>query len=109
MDSYQGKTFEARVTKINPMMNERTKSFTVEATFVKQPPVLFPNFSFEANIVLRSRENALLIPRSLLLPGNKVMLSNGEKRKVTVGLKDYQKVEITSGLKATDELMLPEE
>lgn len=109
MDSYQGKTFEARVTKINPMMNERTKSFTVEATFVKQPPVLFPNFSFEANIVLRSRKNALLIPRALLLPGNMVMLSNGEKRKVTTGLKDYRQVEITSGLKATDELIQPEE
>ncbi|MDH4471399.1 MAG: efflux RND transporter periplasmic adaptor subunit [Fluviicola sp.] len=109
MDSYQGKTFEARVTRINPMMNERTKSFTVEAVFVKQPPVLFPNFSFEANIVLRSKKNALLIPRSLLLPGNMVLLTNGEKRKVTIGLKDYQKVEITSGLKATDELTLPEE
>ncbi|MES2556794.1 MAG: efflux RND transporter periplasmic adaptor subunit [Bacteroidota bacterium] len=109
MDSYQGETFEARVTKINPMMNERTKSFTVEAMFVKQPPVLFPNFSFEANIVLRSKKNALLIPRSLLLPDNTVLLANGEKRKVTIGLKDYQQVEITSGLKATDELMQPEE
>lgn len=109
MDSYQGETFAARVTKINPMMNERTKSFTVEATFVKQPPVLFPNFSFEANIVLRSKKNALLIPRSLLLPDNTVLLTNGEKRKVTVGLKDYRQVEITSGLKATDELMQPEE
>ncbi len=109
MDSYRGKTFEARVTKINAMMNERTKSFTVEATFIKQPPVLFPNFSFEANIVLRSKKNALLIPRSLLLPGNRVLLSNGEKRKVTIGLKDYRQVEITSGLKATDELIRPEE
>ena len=109
MDSYQGKTFEARVTRINPMMNERTKSFTVEAVFVQQPPVLYPNFSFEANIVLRSKKSALLIPRSLLLPDNTVMLANGEKRKVTIGLKDYRQVEITSGLKVTDELIQPEE
>lgn len=109
MDSYKGRSFEAVVSKINPMMNERTKSFTVEARFVKRPEILYPNFSFEANIVIRSKKNALLIPRKLLRYDNTVELSSGKRVKVKTGLKDYQKVEILSGLKSTDLLMAPEE
>jgi HlyD family secretion protein len=109
MDSYKDRSFEAVVSKINPMMNERTKSFTVEARFIKQPKILYPNFSFEANIVLRTKKNALLIPRKLLRYDNTVELSNGTRVKVKTGLKDYQQVEILSGIKPTDLLMTPEE
>lgn len=109
MDSYKDQVFEASVTRISPMMNERTKTFTVEARFVKQPPVLYPNISFEASIVLRTKEKAMLIPRSFLQDNNTVVLSDGRKVKVTTGLKDYRKVEILSGLKPEDELITPEE
>jgi len=33
MDSYKGQVFEGTVTKINPIMNDRSRSFTVEAHF----------------------------------------------------------------------------
>jgi multidrug efflux pump subunit AcrA (membrane-fusion protein) len=79
LDSYKGKVFEATVTKINPLMNERSKTFMVEATFVKQPNVLYPNITFEANIVLRSKDKALLIPRSYMIDDNMVMKANGDK------------------------------
>jgi RND family efflux transporter MFP subunit len=107
MDSYKDNIFEAIVDKIIPMMNERTKSFTVEAVFVKQPPALYPNLTCEANIVIQQKDKALLIPRNYLLPGDFVLIQGNEKRKVTTGLKDYQKVEITSGLTVTDVLLKP--
>jgi multidrug efflux pump subunit AcrA (membrane-fusion protein) len=107
MDSYKDNIFEAIVDKIIPMMNERTKSFTVEAVFVKQPPALYPNLTCEANIVIQQKDKALLIPRNYLLPGDFVLIQGDEKRKVTTGLKDYQKVEITSGLTVTDVLLKP--
>ena len=107
MDSYKDTIFEAIVDKIIPMMNERTKSFTVEAVFVKQPPALYPNLTCEANIVIQQIDKALLIPRNYLLPGDSVLIQGNEKRKVTTGLKDYQKVEITSGLSVTDILLKP--
>jgi multidrug efflux pump subunit AcrA (membrane-fusion protein) len=107
MDSYKDTIFEAIVDKIIPMMNERTKSFTVEAVFVKQPPALYPNLTCEANIVIQQKDKALLIPRNYLLPGDYVLIQGNEKRKVTTGLKDYQKVEITSGLTVTDVLLKP--
>lgn len=108
MDSYKGHTFEAKVSKINPLMNERTKAFTIEAVFVTRPRVLYPNISFEATIVLRTKQKALLIPRAYLNADNTVTLKSGEKVKVKTGLKDYQKIEILSGLKKEDEILMPE-
>ncbi|WP_341900603.1 efflux RND transporter periplasmic adaptor subunit [Fluviicola taffensis] len=109
MDSYKGQVFEAKVTKINPLMNERSKTFIVEATFTKAPQRVFPNTSFEANIVLESKKKVLTIPRTYLLKGDSVLLENGKKVKVTVGLRDFELVEILSGIKPEDEIMLETE
>jgi multidrug efflux pump subunit AcrA (membrane-fusion protein) len=107
MDSYKGKVFEARVTKIYPIMNERNKTFIVEAEFINQPEVLYPNISFEANIVLATKTKAILIPRNYILNDSIVIKSNGDKVLVKTGLKDYQKIEILSGITAADELIDP--
>ena len=107
LDSYAGKVFEAIVTKINPLMNERSRTFLVEAVFIKPPSQLYPNISFEANIILASKDKALLIPRNYILNDSIVFKSNGEKVLVKTGLKDYQKIEIISGITAQDELIPP--
>ena len=109
LDSYKGKVFEATVTKINPIMNERSKTFVVEAEFIKQPEILYPNITFEASIVMNTKNNALLIPRNFILNDSIVMKSNGDKVIVKTGLKDYQKIEILSGISAEDELIKPSE
>jgi HlyD family secretion protein len=58
MDSYKGSVFEAVVTKINPIMNERSKTILVEAEFKHPPPILYPNISFEANIIVQTKKMA---------------------------------------------------
>ncbi len=108
LDSYKGEVFEAKVSKINPIMNERTKTFLVEAMFVRQPPRLYPNLTAEANIVVHSKPNALTIPRQYLINDSFVLNSKGEKIAVKTGLKDYKKVEILSGISSTDQIHLPE-
>jgi RND family efflux transporter MFP subunit len=107
MDSYKGQVFEATVTKIDPIMNDRSKSFTVEAEFIKQPATLYPNLTCEANIVIQQKEKAITIPRSYLLAGDSVWVEKNKKRKVIVGLKDYQKVEIISGITINDFIYKP--
>ena len=107
MDSYKGVVFEALVDKIEPLMNEQSRSFTVKAVFVTQPSLLYPNLSAEANIVIQTKEKALTIPRSYLIGDSLVIVNKNEKRKVSVGLMDYQKVEIRSGLTATDLIYKP--
>lgn len=107
MDSYKGKVFEATVTKINPIMNERSKTFLVEATFKKAPEILYPNVNFEANILVQTKENALLIPRIYMLNDSLVINAKGDTVHVKTGLKDYKKIEILSGISANDELIKP--
>lgn len=108
MDSYKGQVFEAVVDKINPIMNEKSRTFEIEASFTKQPNALYPNLTLEANIVLNSKENALTIPRKYLIDDEFVMISSKEKKKVKIGLKDYQKAEILEGLTKEDKIYLPE-
>jgi len=107
LDSYKGKVFEAEIVKINPLMNLRTKTFKVEGRFVSAPEVLYPNISFEANILLQSKDKAMLIPRNFLLNDSNVVNKKGELIKVVTGLKDFQKIEILSGISANDELQKP--
>jgi HlyD family secretion protein len=107
MDSYRGKVFEGVVSKIYPMMNERSKTFTLEAVFSKGPEKIYPNLTTEANIIITAKEKALLIPRNCLLEGDYVIMENGEKRKVETGLMDYQKSEILKGLTASDAIIKP--
>lgn len=109
LDSYKGRVFKAVVTKVYPIMNERSKTFKVEAEFVEPPGKLYPNISFEANIILRSTTKALLIPRNYLLNDSIVIKSNGDSVVVKTGLKDYQQVEIVSGITAEDELIKPQQ
>ncbi len=107
MDSYKNKVFEATISRIIPFLNDRTRSFTVEAQFNKLPPSLYPNLTVEANIILQTKENTLTIPAGYLLNDSLVMMPSGEKKKVVTGLKDYQKVEIISGLTKEDEIIKP--
>lgn len=107
LDSYKGQVFEAAVSKIDPIMNERSRTFTVEADFKQKPPILYPNLSTEANIVIQSKENALTIPRAYLLGDSVVILANKSQRKVSLGLKDYLKAEVLNGLSVQETIMMP--
>lgn len=108
LDSYRGQVFEARLEKINPLFDERSRAFTVEAEWVNPPPRLYPNLTAEANIMLAVRDSALTIPRAYLLPGDSVWLESGQKRKVRVGLRDFRKVEILEGLNRSERILQPE-
>lgn len=107
MDSYKNQVFDAEVTKVFPLMNTRTKTFKVEARFIKNPEQLFPNTTIEANIIIQTKNNTLLIPRRFLKNDSTVLDIDGNEIKVKTGLKDYEKVEIIQGISKETELLLP--
>jgi HlyD family secretion protein len=109
LGSFKGSVFDATITEIEPLMDEQSKSFTTKADFVTEPPVLYPGLSVEANIMIQVKKNAITIPRSYLLNDSLVLTENGEMRKVITGLKDYQKVEILSGLTQEDVIYKPDQ
>jgi HlyD family secretion protein len=107
LNSYKDSVFNAVVTKINPIMNVQSRTFTIEAVFVRPPSALYPNISFEANVVIRTKKDALLIPRNYLLNDSTVVNKAGKRLIVKTGLKDYQMVEILSGIGMNEELIPP--
>ena len=107
MDSYKGKVFEATVDKIYPIMDERSRTFKIEAHFANPPQKLYPNLTAEANIVIQTRKDVLTIPKSYLINGEYVLVNKDEKRKVTIGLSDYRNAEILSGLTAEETIYKP--
>lgn len=109
LNSYKDSVFNAVVSKIHPIMNLQSKTFTIEAEFVQPPAILYPNISFEANVVINTKKDALLIPRSYLLNDSIVVNKAGKRVIIKAGLKDYQMVEILSGIAVNEELILPEQ
>ena len=108
LDSYRNQVFEAVVDKIYPIMDERSRTFKIEAHFVTIPPKLYPNLTAEANIIIQTKKNAITIPKNYLLPGDSVLIDSDKKQKVTVGLNDYQKVEVLQGLRRGTTIYQPE-
>lgn len=107
MDSYRGQVFQAVVSRIYPIMDEKTKSFTVEGVFKNPPPRLYPNLSLEANIVIQSKGGALTIPRAYLLKDSSVVTLAGDTVLLKLGLMDYEKVEVLEGLDEKTEIIKP--
>ena len=108
LDSYKGKLFEAVVDAIYPIVDEHTRTFKVEAHFVKAPRLLYPNLPVEASIIIRRKPDALLIPREYLVGDRYVLTGKGRKRKVTTGISDYRQVEVTSGLRPGETIYKPQ-
>ncbi|MEX2511943.1 MAG: HlyD family efflux transporter periplasmic adaptor subunit [Cyclobacteriaceae bacterium] len=98
LDSYQDLVFDATVTKINPMMDDRSKTFLVEAAFVNPPDKLFPNLTLEANIIINEKKNALLVPSAYIFRDQYVIKEEGDTVEVKLGIKNYLKTEILSGI-----------
>ena len=109
LDSYKNQVFDAKVDKIYPIMNEQSRTFKIEAHFINPPKKLYPNLSAEANIIIQTKKNAITIPKNYLLKGDSIQISKEQKRKVKIGLSDYQKVEILEGLNANEIIYKPKE
>lgn len=99
--------FNATITRIIPLMDERSRTFTVEARFIEKPPTLYPNLTVEANIQLRQKENAITVPASYIVDGAYVLTSEEERTPVELGLRDLERVEVLSGIDSTTVIYKP--
>lgn len=110
IDAYPGKVYEARLTRIYAKIDPRDQSLRVDAALKDTLPAHYTGMALEANIVIREKADALVIPRSLLLPGDSVLVQEADEArrvKVAVGLSTLNEVEITSGITAQTQLLKP--
>ncbi len=106
LDAYANKSFKAKVTRVIPIMDAKSQSFTVEAAFEEVPEKLFPGLTAEVNIITQVKPQALLIPIAYLSKDNQVITHDGNVT-VTPGLRNLEWVEILQGLDAKTEIQAP--
>ncbi len=97
-----GRQFEGQITAVNTSADPQTKKFRVEALIDNPDLELKPGTFGRVIIEVSTREDALAVPQKAILENSYVMVVEGNKavkREVTLGLKNTDMVEITTGLK----------
>ena len=106
LNTNNSKLYKVKLTKINPMYDDASQSFLCEVVFLEPLDFKVLGTRLEANINVAFKQNALLIPRQYLSYSNTVQVKGEEtERKVDVGIKSTEWVEVTNGLAITDILI----
>jgi HlyD family secretion protein len=108
MDAFPDKTFTAKVTKIYSRIDPIDQMLRVDAELKDSLPASLTGLALEANILIREKADALIIPSNLLLPGDSVIVLQGGKEqriKVETGIRTLSEVEILEGLTAASKLI----
>ncbi len=105
VSAFPEKRFPGKVAVVNLTADPITRKFRVEINADNPDMLLRPNIFGEVDIEVSSRENVLTIPQKALLEDRYVLLAeNGRaiKREVIKGLQNAFLIEIVSGLKEGD-------
>ena len=97
LDAYNGQIFTGKISKIYPKKDERNQTFKVEATFDDAPEVLYPGLSGEANIVISTKKEVLVIPKEYVMDENKIKTDSGIVE-IATGLQNLEHIEVLSGI-----------
>ncbi|MBX2900636.1 MAG: HlyD family efflux transporter periplasmic adaptor subunit [Cyclobacteriaceae bacterium] len=108
IDAYSQQLLRGKVSKVYPLIDTRQQSLRVDVVLDSAVQGLVSGLAAEANIVIQQKENALVIPKQLLLPGDSVWVEeNGTKQKVKVkrGIETLDEVEVVTGITAQSKLV----
>lgn len=109
-DATGDKIFKAKVLRIYPTMNEADQTFRVDAAFTEDEKQSYIHTSIEANIIIRKKQSALVIPNHALLSGDSVMVKSNDKItsiQVKTGIRTLNEVEVLEGLDEGSEVVIP--
>lgn len=113
VEAYAGRTFTGKVTRINPSVDQQTRSFEVEALIDNRDNALKPGFFVKATIPSSNVASALFVPQDALLyvyGVYKVFVIEGntlKEKEVKLGERSGDEVEITEGLREGERIALP--
>jgi multidrug efflux pump subunit AcrA (membrane-fusion protein) len=92
------KNYTAKVTEIYPAFDEQTQSFYCKVKFTDILDFKISGTQLQANVVIREKNNVLVIPKSYIGYGNKVNVKGKGLVTVETGFVSTEWVEILSGL-----------
>jgi multidrug efflux pump subunit AcrA (membrane-fusion protein) len=107
IDAYPDQPFEGVITAIIPKVTATSKSSRAKATIqVPEGISFYSGMTVEGNIIIRSRKNALVIPREYVKNGNEVKVKGEDApRHIKKGLEDLEYVEVLEGLSENETLI----
>ena len=103
---------KAVIYAVEPIINMQTRTLNIRAIADNPDNRLLPGSYAEVKISIDKNENALMVPTGALVPelgGEKVyIVKNGkaEERKVSIGIRTADDVEITSGVSEGDTVIV---
>lgn len=102
------RVFQGEVYAIEPRIDEATRTLKLRAIADNTKGLLIPGQFVKIDLILASKQNALLIPTQAVIPGQggqKVFINRGGKAKevaIETGTRTNLKIEVLSGLTAGD-------
>lgn len=108
IEAFGDKVFKAKVSRIYPAMNKRDFAFRVDAMLTDTLPKIFAGTNIEANIIIQEKKDVLCIPKTLLLPGDSVLVKTAkgkQKVKIKKGIENFEYAEVLSGIDASTEII----
>jgi HlyD family secretion protein len=114
VDSHPGKTFSGHVLRVAPyVLDEEAQNRTLEIEVAVDDPAiaesLLPGTSADAEVILDARDDVLRVPTSALMQNQRVLVLEGgelKERTIEVGLRNWQFVEVRSGLQGGEALVV---
>jgi membrane fusion protein, multidrug efflux system len=111
LDAYPGRVFHGKINNIRPVIDPATRTTQVEILIPNKSHDLKPGMFSKVDLVLKQEKNALIIPFDAVLglDDQYVYVVSGNKataKHITTGIQQDDNVEVTSGLTASDEVIV---
>jgi len=112
LDAFRGKEYQGKISRVYPELDRRTRTRTVEVELT-EPVALVPGMFARARLPLQTVKDAVVVSADAVIvtpKGERVayVIEDGKavQRKVTTGIEEGGKVQIVSGLKPGETLVV---
>lgn len=106
-------TITGRVSELSPIISTETRTFAGKLQIDNPDLKLRPGMFIKANIITSKKDSAIVIPKSIILSGNRGKYvfvvgrnSSAEDRRITTGIENQDNIEVLEGLKPNDRLII---
>jgi len=105
-------TLSGIVTEISPAVSSSTRTFTAKLKIDNDKMKLRPGMFVRTEIVLDHKDSVIVVPKDVITSSQRgkyvfvVLKGTAESRHVTIGYQNNDEVEITSGLKVNEQLII---
>ncbi|MFP5504045.1 MAG: efflux RND transporter periplasmic adaptor subunit, partial [Candidatus Sericytochromatia bacterium] len=109
--TYPGRAFSARVQEVAPTVDTGTRTATVTLAIPNEEGLLAPGMFARVSLPTASREDVVVVPETAVVSNGErefvfvVAAGTAERREVKTGLREGQRVELTSGVEPGDAIV----